>query len=516
MKTSPTLLGLLLCHALAIAPAVTYAAQQQTPDSPSLHTQQDGRSRKNSTTHLPPRPNVIIIVSDDQGWGDVGYHGFNDIHTPNIDALAKGGTVFPQAYVSASVCGPSRAGLLTGVYQQRFGIYGNFKQNHIPQNQPMIMELMKQAGYTTGVIGKWHMGAPTGRPNARGADFFYGFHGGSHDYLQSDTQEGGKPWLSPLYRNTAVEPPIQASNGYLTELFTQEATQFIARHHDTPFFLHLAHFAIHHPWQVPDKYLERVAHLDVHHEERRLIAAQTLALDDGIGAVVKTLKAHELLDNTLIFFMSDNGTPAGQGFEKPRKKTRGHTTMSSPGPFNGFKGDTLEGGIRVPFLIHYPTHIPAGQRYPHMVSSLDIVPTITTHLGITHHGPIPFDGTDLFPFIIEQNHSQAQKEAQPHSTLYWRRDEDYAIRDGDWKLTWNDDNAPKTIQLFNIAKDPYEWQDQAAIHPDIAQQLKDKFDAWEATLPVNQLSKKPTNRNTQFKQGKRVDVALFNQSVVTK
>ncbi|WP_087018308.1 sulfatase family protein [Thaumasiovibrio subtropicus] len=458
---------------------------------------------------LETKPNVIVIYTDDQGWGDVGYHGFDDIHTPHIDALAAGGTYFTQAYVSASVCAPSRAGMLTGVYQQRMGIYGNFAQNHIPRSQPLMMEMMQSLGYKTGVVGKWHMGEPTGKPNERGADFFYGFHGGSHNYLLSDAEEGGKPWLSPLYRNTTPEPPIQESNGYLTELFTDEAVGFIERHVDQPFFLHLAHFAVHHPWQVPDGYIERLDHLEVHHEERRFFAAQSLVLDDGVGALMATLDKHNLTDNTLIFFMSDNGTPQGQGFEEPRRKQRGETTMSSPGPFNGFKGDTYEGGIRVPFIIHYPAQIPAGQVYPHMVSALDIMPTIAARFNYSLDADFNFDGVDLLPFLVDE----ANSTSKPHTTLYWRRDEDYAIRDGDWKLTWNDANGPQTIQLFNMANDPFEDNDLANTHSEIAQNLKDQFDAWEATLPINKLSEKPTNRNQDFDKGHQVNVKRFNETV---
>lgn len=484
-------------HPLILALAGTVFASGQ------LHAQETQAPRSD----LSSKPNIIVIYTDDQGWGDVGYHGFDDIYTPNIDALAAGGVHFPQAYVTASVCSPSRAGLLTGVYQQRFGVYGNFKQNHVPQSQPLMMEAMKDAGYTTGLVGKWHMGDPTGRPNERGADFFYGFHGGSHNYMYSDAEEGGKPWLSPLYRNTDKEPPIQNSNGYLTELFTDEAVAFIQDNADKPFFLHVAHFAVHHPWQVPDGYIERLQDLEVHHEERRFFAAQTLVLDDGVGAIMDTLKAHDLDQDTLVFFMSDNGTPAGQGFEEPRKKKRGETTMSSPGPFNGFKGDTYEGGIRVPFVIHYPAQIPAGLEYTPMVSALDIFPTMMARLGKDQVGGLPFDGVDLFPYILGDNQDQ------PHQTLYWRRDNDYAIRDGDWKLTLNDANGPSTIRLFNIAQDPGEWNDLVDQHPEIAQKLQNKFDAWESTLPVNKLSHKPENRNSEFHRGVETRVQEFNQSI---
>ncbi|GAA4899414.1 hypothetical protein GCM10023333_36300 [Ferrimonas pelagia] len=461
----------------------------------------------------PSQPNIIVIYTDDQGMGDVGYHGYDDIKTPNIDKLAAGGVHFPQAYVSASVCGPSRAGLLTGVYQQRFGVYGNFKTTKIPHEQPMMTAMMKEFGYETGVVGKWHMSALTGTPNERGADFFYGFIGGSHDYYKSDAEEGGKPWLSPIYRNEVAEPPIQEQNGYLTELFTDEAVGFIERNADKPFFLHLAHFAVHHPWTVPQSYIDRVDHLDAG-EERKLFAGMALAMDDGIGEVMETLKKHDLYDNTLIFFMSDNGSPRGQGFVAPRKKARGETTMSNPGIYNGFKGDTYEGGIRVPFLMHWPNALPAGAVFEHPVMNLDIMPTINAVLGGKEGGagPVPFDGVNLIPFLL----GEVGEGEIPHETLYWRRDQDYAFREGDWKMTWNDQSGPQTIRLFNIAEDPGEWNDLAFKMPEKTQQMKDKFDAWESELPENTHAKQRTNRNYEFKNGHRVNVMQFNNEMADK
>ncbi|WP_354007702.1 sulfatase [Endozoicomonas lisbonensis] len=464
------------------------------------------------------QPNVVIIYTDDMGWGDVGYHGVEDIRTPNIDKLAANGVHFPQAYVSASVCGPSRSGMLTGVYQQRMGVYGNFKENTIPRDQPLVMEIMKDQGYTTGVIGKWHLGDGTGKPNDRGADFFYGFLGGTHDYFRSQTEDDGRVMFAPIFRNDQVESPIQEQDGYLTDMFTDEAVSFIkqATDKDEPFFLYLAHLAVHHPWQVPDSYLKRLEDLPVKEgsagDERRVFAGMTLALDDGIGAVMDTLKEQGVYDNTLVFFMSDNGTPAGQGFERPRRKQRGETTMSSPGPFNGFKGTTYEGGVRVPFVMHWPGNVPEGLKYENKVSSLDIVPTIASLFKGTNTGQFPFDGTNLLPYL----RGEVAEGAKPHETLYWRRDEDYAIRDGDWKLTQNRNHGPQTIRLFDMANDPGEWKDLAAEKPEKAQELKDKFDAWEATLPINQFSPKPTNRNFDYNKGNRVDVQDNNKAVLSR
>ncbi|GAA4898373.1 sulfatase family protein [Ferrimonas pelagia] len=451
------------------------------------------------------QPNIIVIYSDDQGMGDVGYHGIDDIKTPNIDKLAAGGIHFPQAYVSASVCGPSRAGLMTGVHQQRFGVYGNFKDNQIPHDQPLMTEMMQGFGYQTAMIGKWHMGNPTGTPNERGADFFYGFRTASHNYYKSDAEEGGRPYLSPIYRNEIAEPPIQEKNGYLTELLTEEAVGFIDRNADKPFFLHLAHFATHHPWTAPQSYIDRVQDLDAS-DDRKVFAAMALAMDDGIGEVVDALKRHGVYDNTLIFFMSDNGSPA-----RPAELARGEYITSSPGIYNGSKGDTYEGGIRVPFLMHWPAGLPAGGVYEHPVMNLDIMPTINALLGGDEGGagPVKFDGVDLMPYLL----GAKPADQRPHELMHWRRDDDYAIRDGDWKLTWNDNHGPQTIRLYNIADDPGEWHDLAYKMPEKTQQLKDRFDAWEAELPINKLGPKPTNRNLDYHKGHRVNVMKFNNAM---
>ncbi len=459
------------------------------------------------------RPNVVIIYSDDHGWGDVGYHGYDDILTPSIDKLAKGGTQFSQGYVCASVCGPSRAGMLTGVYQQRLGVYGNWDEGGVPTHQPLIFELLKKEGYTTAAIGKWHVGMAREeqKPNSRGVDFFYGFLSGSHDYSISTIDPNHpKAGHRPILRNREIEPPIQDSNGYLTEMLTNEAVDFIEQTTgEEPFFVYLAYNAVHYPWDVPQSYVDRVQHLDTQ-DERKLFAGMVLAMDDGVGAVMAALEKKGLTDNTLVAFIGDNGTPRGQGIEAPKQKTRGTTTMSNPGPFNGFKGDTYEGGIRVPFVLHWPGQIPAGETYAHPVLNLDVVATIMARSGVSEPWKgDPFDGVDLLPYL----NGAEPSDKRPHDTLYWRRGDDYAIRDRDWKLSWNDESGPKTIQLFNLAEDPGEWKDLAATQPERAQALQDKFDAWDSTLPPNEAPKQPKNRNHGFATGERVTVAEFNANL---
>lgn len=461
------------------------------------------------------RPNVVLIYSDDHGWGDVGYHGFDDVMTPNIDRLASSGTWFPQGYVCASVCGPSRAGLVTGVYQQRMGVYGNYDKGGVPTSQPMLFEMLKREGYQCGVVGKWHVGMATRDlwPNSRGADFFYGFLSGSHDYYQSTIDiDHPKPYLRPIMRNMEADPPIQDSNGYLTELFTKEAVDFIDRAGDEPFCLYLAYNAVHHPWDVPDPYIKRVQGLDTH-DERKLFAGMVLAMDDGVGAVMDALKRKGVVDNTLVFFIGDNGSPRGQGIAEPRQKVRGTTTMSSPGPFNGFKGDTYEGGTRVPFIMSWPGKIPAGKTYDHPVVNLDAVPTVMARCGVTKpYKGAAFDGVDLMPYITGEKGA----DAKPHETLYWRRGEDYAIRDGDWKLTWNDQAGPLSIRLFNMVDDAGEWNDLASAQPERAQTLKNMFDAWDSALPENQSPRQVQNRNYEYAKGKRIDVRKFNAAVAAE
>lgn len=478
------------------------------------------------------RPNIIIIYSDDQGWGDVGYHGYDDIITPAIDRIANEGVAFTQGYVSASVCGPSRSGLLTGVYQQRFGCGENasmegFPNNTkwpntgIPRSQSTISDLLKNAGYNCAMIGKWHVGHSLSQdPNARGFDYFYGFLNGAHDYNRwlGDFSRG--PGLWPLYRNRNILPATK--DIYLTDLFSDEAVDFIDRATigKEPFFLYLAYNAVHHPWQVLDNYLDRTKNL-TDNVERNFFAAMVLAMDDGIGRILDKLEEKGIADNTMIWFMSDNGSPKGQGLSNnsTRKQEADNWTrsaqnanMSNAGPFRGFKGDTYEGGIRVPFCMRWPGKIPAGIVYELPVSNLDIMPSSLAPLGIYKpESGHTFDGVNLLPYIIGN-----MGDKRPHETLYWRRDTDYAIRQGDWKLTWNDASGPLTIMLFNLADDPEERINLVDRNPKKAQELQDLFDEWDHTMPAHEIWGAPWNRNWDFAKGRKVDVALFNKRPPTQ
>lgn len=449
------------------------------------------------------KPNIVIIYADDMGWGDVGYHGVEDILTPNIDRLAAGGVHFTQGYVSASVCGPSRCGLMTGVYQQRLGCGENpntsgfpeaptFPFAGLPLSQPILSEVLKPLGYRCGMVGKWHLGLhETMRPHARGFDYFYGFLNGAHDYERAFPRFGRNKGLWPLFRNNEVLP---AYEGYLTDSFNDEAVGFIERNKQQPFFLYVAYNAVHHPWQVPEKYLERTKGLS-EIKDRRFFAAMVLAMDDGVGRIMSALEDAGVNDNTLVFFISDNGTPRGQGLDHPPKdvqKERGGCTMSSAGPFRGFKGDTFEGGIRVPFVMHWPGKIEPGSRYDHPITNLDVVPTVLAQLGVGQPPKgLAFDGVDLMPYLDGD-----EGDERPHDVLYWRRDDDYAIRKGDWKLAWNDHSCPPDSEamLFNLADDPGEHNDLSADQPKLKQELQDLFDAWDSRLPPSQCWGGPKNR----------------------
>lgn len=457
-------------------------------------------------------PNIVVILADDMGWGDVGYHGCKDIRTPHIDRLAREGTWFRQGYVTASVCAPSRAGLVSGVYQQRFGFLGNGERFFIPLDQPTLAERLKARGYRTGMIGKWHVGQEEKHlPNARGFDFYYGSTFGSHDYFRSSTDpDTPKRGLLPIYRNSGIEPPIQERGGYLTDIYTDEALGFIEQSKDAPFFLYVSHNAVHYPWQADPEDIERLKDLPVHHEDRRFYAAMVLALDDGVGRIVECLKKNDLERDTLVFFLTDNGATRGQGIEDPGRKKNGKTVMSSPGPLHGFKGDPYEGGTRIPFVMCWPGKVPAGQAYPHPVISLDIAATaMACSTGPDLEQGLPLDGVNLLPYVRGEN------DGRPHEILYWRRGGDYAVRKGDWKLLFGDSRdgiAHDRIELYNLAEDPNESKDLVDSQPERARTLQDLFDAWDGGLPDSMAGNaaNPVNRNRRYARGHRVDIPALN------
>lgn len=415
------------------------------------------------------KPNILIIVADDLGYADLGFQGGKDIPTPHIDSIAAGGARFTNGYVSGPYCSPTRAGLLTARYQQRFGHEfnpggeggGGGNGTGLPLSETTIANRLKEAGYVTGLVGKWHLGAgPKHHPQQRGFDEFFGFLGGAHTYFN-------KQEASLLRGTTKITEP-----DYLTDAFGREAVSFIERHQKQPFFLYLAFNAVHTPMEANNDRLARFS--SISSKSRQTYAAMLSAMDDSVGKVLNALKNAKLEESTLIFFISDNGGPTMQG-----------TTInaSSNAPLRGSKRTTLEGGIRVPFLIHWKGHIPAGTVYENPVIQLDIQPTALAAAGITVKPDWKFDGVNLLPYIT------GTTKGQPHDTLYWRLGEQNAIRQGDWKLVQYDraaDNESSrsvtSPKLYNLKDDIGESRDLAATNPEKVAELEKQWKVWSKEL----------------------------------
>ena len=418
------------------------------------------------------RPNVVMIVADDMGYADIGVHGSKDIPTPNIDALAKAGIRFTDAYVTGPHCSPTRAGLLTGRYQQRFGHEVNMGAGAGPNGglspaETTMADRLKAAGYRTALFGKWHLGsAERLHPLARGFDEFYGFLGGDHSYF-----EAAPNGMNPLLDGRR---PVEAT-GYLTEVLTDRAVDFIKREKSRPFFLYLAYNAVHTPMHAPDKYLSRFK--GIAEEQRRTYAAMLSAMDDGIGRTLDALRREGLEENTLVFFFSDNGGPTMPG-----------TTVNgaSNGPLRGSKRQTWEGGIRVPFIIRWNGRLPAGKVDSRPVIQLDVLPTALAAAGVEAKPEWKLDGVNLLPYLT------GKSQQAPHEALYWRLFAHMAIRKGPWKLVksmegpllFADTSQPDLsgVQLFNVTEDIGETRDLAAIHPEKVKELSADWLRWSGQM----------------------------------
>jgi len=415
----------------------------------------------------PQKPNVLLIVADDLGYGELGIQGNPEVPTPHIDSIAKNGARFTSGYVSGPYCSPTRAGLFTARYQQRFGHEFNGGPAQVaavtfglPLEEKTIGDRLKEGGYATGWFGKSHLGfAPEYHPLKRGFDEFYGFLGGAHSYTETD---------GSILRGTEPVNTI----GYATDDFAREAVSFIEKHKAGPWFTYLPFNAVHGPLDAaPEKYLSRFP--NIQDPKRRQFAAALSALDDAVGSVLAKVRELGQEENTLIFFISDNGGPTAQ-------------TTSSNGPLRGFKGQTWEGGVRVPWLVQWKGHIPAGQVENRPVIQLDILPTALAAAGVGIKPEWKLDGVNLLPYVTGQ-----LKEA-PHDTLYWRFGGQLAIRKGDWKLV----KAPAerggikpgekaTVEgaaLYNLADDIGESKDLASANPEKVKELAAAWNAWNSEL----------------------------------
>lgn len=418
------------------------------------------------------KPNILVILADDLGYGDIGVHGGKEVPTPNIDALAASGARCTSGYVSAPLCSPSRAGLITGRYQTTFGYEFNPRTGDetklgLPLDQRTLADHLHATGYTTGVVGKWHLGfSPPHHPQARGFDESFGFLVAMHNYILS---KDAKPRFEAAYSRNMIYRgrELQKLNGYTTDLFTDEALAFIRCHSDQPWFLYLAYNAVHTPLEILEKYGDRVP-ASVTDPDRRGYLSLLIGLDENIGRITSHLREAGLSQNTLIFFLSDNG---GAG----RKPFLSYNTGNNA-PLRGDKGQLLEGGIRVPFFVSWPGRIPARTTYDHPVIALDIAATAARAAGAPPKSA--FDGVDLLPFL-----SGAQPGC-PHEVLYWRLGPQKAIRKGDWKLVdWRDfhSKAQSGWHLYKVAEDAGETTDLAPSHPDLVSQLARTWEQWNHT-----------------------------------
>jgi arylsulfatase B len=439
------------------------------------------------------RPNIVLIVVDDLGYGELGCYGGKEIPTPNIDALAARGTRFTSGYVTAPFCAASRAALLTGRYQTRFGFENNATgaKNSmlgigLPVSEKTIADRLRDSGYATGLIGKWHLGGTAEfHPQRRGFDEFFGFLHEGHFYVPSPWQgvttwlrkrtlpDGGKGrWSSPDGRivwSTQLghneheydtdNPLLRSSQpldekANLTDVFTREACDFIGRHQAQPFFLYLAYNAVHSPMQGADQYMKKFAHIE--DVQRRIFAAMLAHLDDGVGKVLAKLRESGNEENTLVVFLSDNGGPT-------KELTSNNT------PLRGGKGELLEGGIRVPFIVSWKNHLPEGKEIDTPVTSMDVTAT-ALDLARTAPEKTALDGVSLLRLLTGQTGHFSER------PLFWRVGKQNATRLGEWKLI----RSGKEWQLYDLAHDIGEATNLAPREPARVQQMSALWDKWNA------------------------------------
>jgi arylsulfatase A-like enzyme len=431
------------------------------------------------TAAIQAKPNVLVIVGDDMGYADIGVHGCKDIPTPSIDSLAKNGVRCTSGYVSCPYCSPTRAGLMTGRYQNRFGHEFNpgptpGEEFGLPLSETTLAQRMKDAGYATGMVGKWHLGQERKfQPPSRGFQEFYGFLGGARSFFP---YEGGAANINQaLFRGYEKLPENEP---YTTDAFAREATAFIDRHAKEPWFLYLTFNAVHTPMHAIDKYLARFK--EVKDEGRRTYCGMMSAMDDAIGGVLKKLDENRLTENTLIFFVSDNGGPP--------------SNSSNNGALRGNKSQTWEGGIRVPYLVQWKGTLPAGKTYDSPVIQLDIAPTAVAAAGVEIRNA-NFDGVNLLPYL------QNKVTAPPHETLLWRFGEQMAVRHGNYKLVKAVGNEKP--ELYDLAADIGESKDLSGDKPDVHKDLKGRYDEWNKTLAEPRWGAPNANRGAKkAKRGK--------------
>ena len=461
------------------------------------------------------RPNIVLIMADDLGKYEVSAYGATHIQTPNIDQLAAEGVLFQNAYVTAPICSPSRAAILTGKYQQRYGFesqpmefypsnfieytvgknanfLGDWKvvtsasyppeweiaKQGVPLPEINLAELMQASGYKTAIIGKWHLGnGKTQIPNKRGFDYQYGFYGAFSLYTPSQKTEGYQNFIQDDFsarfqwdmkrRTTAAirkNNKVVKEDEYLTFAIRDQAIDFLEQNRDTSFFLYVPFSAPHVPFQAPQSYYDQFSHVE--DKNKRVYYAMITALDDAIGAIHHKIKELGLEENTIIYFISDNGGAT-------------YTGATDNGPLKGGKITHFEGGINVPFAVKWKGKIPSGMTYEPAVSSMDIFTTSIENSGVKLPDDYETDGVNLIPYLT------GETESLPHEKLYWRADHIRAIQTNQWKLILS--TRDKWLHLYNLQTDKSETIDLKDENPEMMRRLESYFEEWNNELPEKPL-----------------------------
>ena len=394
------------------------------------------------------QPNIVIILVDDAGYVDFGFMGSEDLQTPEIDQIAKSGTVFTDAHVSATVCAPSRAGLITGKYQQRFGFEANGTGGiGLADDVTTIADTFNENGYNTYALGKWHLGNdPSDHPNQRGFDDFYGFLTGSRSYFPIEN-----PSEDNMLQHNGKRIEFE---GYMTDVLGDQSVKFAEQSGDQPFFMYLAYNAVHTPMHAKEEDLEK---FEGH--PRQKLAAMTWSLDENVGKLRDKLKELGKLDNTLIYFLSDNGGA--------------HNNQSSTGPLKGWKGNKFEGGHRVSFAVSWPAGFEGGGRFDGLTSSLDIFPTSLAAAGIPRPGSLVLDGVDLLPYL------RGEKTGNPHQQLFWRKLDKSAARIGDYKTITLDGFGSV---MYNLTENLGETENLAETEVAKFDSITGAYNDWQSKL----------------------------------
>ena len=423
------------------------------------------------------KPNLIVIMTDDMGYADVGFNGCKDIPTPNIDSIAYNGANLVNGYVSFPVCGPSRAGFITGRYQDRFGFTTNptiDPTNDIaglPLDEKTIAEVLHKEGYKSAIVGKWHLGThPNFHPLNRGFDYFYGFLSGGHNYFMNqltieNLENVKSKWAwyrTKLRENHKTLEFEDYKTDYLTDELSEAGLRFIKKQaeNDQAFFLFLSYNAPHTPMHATQKYLSRFP--DIQDKKRKTYAAMVSAVDDGVGNVLRALKDNGIEENTLIVFLSDNGGA--------------RNNASSNAPLRGLKGDVYDGGLRVPFAMQWKGVIPANTKYEESVSSLDIMASMVDILDIKTNPKKPLDGVNIIPYLT------GKKKGAPHEYLFWRKWEQNAMAaiNADYKLLKVKKNAE--TEFYNLKNDVSEKENIKGSSSKKVQEIQKEWDKWNAQL----------------------------------